>query len=305
MYLDFYGLREGPFRQTPNPRFLYLGAGHREALAQLEYGLRERCGFLMLIGEVGSGKTTLLRTLLERLEPTFETALVFHTLMEFDDILRYVLEDFGVKDVGPSRAERMMALNRFLIEQRGRNRDTVLILDEAQNLSPQTLEEVRLLSNFETSSQKLLQIVLVGQPELAAKLQTDELRQVRQRISIRAMIPPLTREESIEYIAHRISVARAVIAGPRRVSGPRVFTPFTPRAVRRICRYAKGIPRVLNRVCDHSLVLGYGDQLTEIDTATVNLAIAYNERVESGDGSGMFAANGSRRSGSWLERWFS
>jgi len=278
MYLDFYGFHEGPFRQTPNPKFLFLGERHREALAQLEYGIRERSGFLVLTGEVGTGKTTLLRSLLERLDSSTETALVFHTLLGFDEILAYALEDFGVVCPGATNAERLMALNRFLTERRRAGLDTVLVIDEAQNLSKDALEGIRLLSNFETATEKLLQIVLIGQPELERTLAAPELRQLRQRISIRAEIGALTATESLEYIRHRLRTARGLQHGasPREKG----FEPFTIGAAKRIAAYAQGIPRMMNLVCEHALILGYADQRRLIDRRHVRPAIRAISRLE-------------------------
>src|SRR5262245_9248978 len=165
MYLAFYGLREKPFSATPDPRFLYLTPAHREALAQLRYGIQEGEGFMVLVGEVGTGKTTLLHTLLQRLPSTTAVAFVLNSTLRFDGLLEYMLEDFGVACAGASRAQRLAALNRFLIERRRTGGKALLIVDEAQNLTAETLEQVRLLSNFETPAGKLLQILLVGQPE--------------------------------------------------------------------------------------------------------------------------------------------
>jgi hypothetical protein len=166
MYLKFYGLREAPFSPTPDPKFLFQSARHREALAQLVYGVRERKGFIVLTGEIGTGKTTLLRTLIERLDGTVPVAYVHNSALEIEGLLEYVLHDWGVKSMAASHAQRLVALNEFLIEQHRDGKSPLLVIDEAQNLSRPTLEAVRLLSNFETTSQKLMQILLVGQPEL-------------------------------------------------------------------------------------------------------------------------------------------
>src|SRR5262245_16414404 len=183
MYLKFFELREKPFELTPDPKFLFLTPGHREALAQLVYGVQEEKGFMLMTGEVGTGKTTLLRTLLQRVERQIESAFIMNSTLPFNEMLEYTLADFGVDDPRGTRAQRLIALNKFMIEQRRAGRKTVLIIDEAQNLSIETLEEVRLLSNFETSSGKLLQIILAGQPELHSKLLLPQLRQLRQRIA--------------------------------------------------------------------------------------------------------------------------
>ena len=190
--LAFFGLEQNPFNPTPDPRFLYLSPGHREGLAQLLYGVQEHKGFILLTGEIGTGKTTLLRTLLSRLDGNTASAFVFDTTLPFEGILEYMLEDFGVAKPGESHVQRLIALNNFLIERRRAGQNTVLILDEAQNLDLHALEQIRLLSNFETPTEKLLQILLVGQPELLDKLDRPELRQLKQRIGLRCRILPLT-----------------------------------------------------------------------------------------------------------------
>ncbi|MBI4609194.1 MAG: AAA family ATPase [Candidatus Rokubacteria bacterium] len=267
MYLEFFGLKAKPFNNTPDPKFLYLTPGHREALAHLVYGVQEQKGFIVLTGEVGTGKTTLLRALLERLDGSnTAVAFVFHSALSFDDVLEYMLEDFGLGKVGKSRVECLVALNDFLIERRRVGQNTAVILDEAQNLHPSTLEQIRLLSNAETATDKLLQIVLVGQPELGAKLELAELRQLRQRIGLRCAISPLTAAETGDYIRSRL-----------RIAGARDLSLFTERAVRRIAQYAGGIPRVVNLVCDHCLLIGYADQTRRIDRDIVERAIEYFE----------------------------
>jgi general secretion pathway protein A len=269
MYLAFYGLKEKPFNATPDPRFLYSTPAHREALAQLVYGVRESKGFLVLTGEVGTGKTTLLHTLLRRLDADTAVAFVTNSTLPFDEMVAYMLEDFGVVGAGEGRARRLAALNRFLIERRRNGQNTVLILDEAQNLTPETLEEVRLLSNFETPADKLLQILLVGQPELRAKLLLPELRQLKQRIGLRCTIRPLTGEETEDYIRRRLRVAGAPDLGL-----------FTDRAVARIWKYAGGIPRLVNIVCDHCLLIGYVERKRRIERDIVERAIEYLEEGE-------------------------
>jgi general secretion pathway protein A len=269
MYLNFYGLKEKPFNPTPDPKFLYLTPGHREALSQLVYGVREHKGFIVLTGEVGTGKTTLLRTLLTRLDGNTAVAFIFNSTLPFDELLEYMLHDFGIAKAGETRVERLVTLNNFLIERRRAGQNTVVIFDEAQNLDAPTLERVRLLSNFETSTDKLLQILLVGQPELGAKLRLPELRQLRQRVGLRCAIPPLRPEETRDYIRSRL-----------RIAGARDLNLFTDRAARRITEHAGGIPRVINMVCDHCLLIGYADQTRRIDTDIVERAIKYLEEGE-------------------------
>jgi general secretion pathway protein A len=276
MYLAFYGLKDKPFNTTPDPRFLFLTPGHREALAQLTYGVQESKGFLMLTGDVGTGKTTLLQTLMQRLDANTAAAFVFNSTLPFDGILEYMLEDFGVSKPGQTRAQRLFALNNFLIERRRAGQNTVLIIDEAQNLDPPTLEQIRLLSNFETPREKLLQIMLVGQPELKQRLNLPELRQLKQRIALRCSIPPLKPEEVREYIRFRL-----------RVAGARDLALFSDRAVASIAEYAGGIPRLVNMLCDHCLLMGYADQKRRIEPDLVEQAITYledGERTEPGAG---------------------
>jgi general secretion pathway protein A len=269
MYLEFYGLKEKPFNATPDPRFLYLTPGHREALAQLIYGVQEHKGFIVLTGEVGTGKTTLVQTLLQKLDSNTAVAYVFNSTLTFDEILEYALQDFGIAKTGGSRVERLITLNNYLIERRRAGQNTALILDEAQNLEPDTLEQVRLLSNFETPTDKLLQILLVGQPELKDRLQSPKLRQLKQRIGLRCAIPPMTASETRDYIRTRL-----------RIANGRDLNLFDDAAVRRITEYAGGIPRVINIVCDHALLIGYADQTRRIGREIVDRAIRYLEEGE-------------------------
>ena len=266
MYLNFYGLNEKPFNPTPDPRFLYMSPGHREALAQLHYGTQERKGFIVLTGKVGTGKTTLLQALRRRLDGDTAVSYVFNSTLPFDGILEYVLEDLGITKPEESQARRFIALNNFLIERERAGQNTVLIIDEAQNLDAATLEKIRLLSNFETATSKLLQILLVGQPELKAKLDLPELRQLKQRVGLRCQIPPLTPQEAHQYIRNRL-----------RVAGARDTALFNEAAVDRIMEYSGGIPRVINILGDHCLLFGYADQKRRIDRQAVNQAIEYLE----------------------------
>jgi general secretion pathway protein A len=270
LYCRFYGLAERPFNLAPDPKFLFLTPGHREALAQLMYGVQEHKGFILLTGEVGTGKTTLLRTVLARLDVRTEMAFVMNSTLAFDEILEYILADFGIATAGGSRAQRLMTLNRFLIERRRAGVNTVIIIDEAQNLDSQTLEQIRLLSNFEMTGDKLLQIVLAGQPELRVKLQQPELRQLRQRIGLRCTIAPLDSSQVEQYIMNQL-----------RVAGARDRHLFSPAAIRKIAQYSRGIPRVVNMVCDHSLLIGYAKQVRRIDVDIVKRAVDYLEEAEA------------------------
>ena len=287
MDLAFYGLVGKPFETTPDPKFLYLAPGHREALAQLTYGLQQRKGFILLTGEVGTGKTTLVHSLLKRLDAKTAVAFVFNTTLPFDQILEYILEEFGIPRPGDSPARRLFALNTFLTERCRAGLTTVLIVDEAQNLAPETLEQIRLLSNFETPTEKLLQIVLVGQPEIRAKLELPELRQLKQRIALRCQIPPLTATETRDYIRTRLRIAGATDLGL-----------FTERALGRIADYTRGVPRLVNIVCDHCLLIGYADQQRRIDRDVVEEAIDYLEDGSRRPGRGRALARG------WVTRVF-
>src|SRR5919198_737877 len=269
MYLSFYGLREAPFAPTPDPKFLFQSARHREALAQLIYGVRERKGFIVLTGEIGTGKTTLLRTLLERLDSTTPVAYIHNSALGIEGLLEYMLQDWGVKSTGSTHAQRLFELNEFLIDQHRQGRAPVLVIDEAQNLSIEALEAVRLLSNFETTHQKLMQILLVGQPELRDKLNAPELRQLKQRVALRCHIGPLSPEETRLYIRHRLRVAGATDTGL-----------FTDGAVQKITEYSGGVPRLVNIVCDHCLLSGYADSKRRIDAAVVDETIEYLEDGE-------------------------
>jgi general secretion pathway protein A len=269
MYLNFYGLREVPFGPTPDPKFLFQSTRHREALAQLIYGVTERKGFIVLTGEIGTGKTTLLRTLLGRLDAQTPVAYVHNSALPIDGLLEYVLQDWGVKSEATTQAQRLFELNEFLIDQHRKGMSPVLVIDEAQNLSVETLEAVRLLSNFETTQQKLMQILLVGQLELRDTLNRPELRQLKQRIGLRCHIGPLSPEETRLYVRHRLRIAGAGDAGL-----------FTDAAIQRIAEYSRGIPRVINIVCDHCLLSGYADSKRRIEARAVDEAIAYLEDGE-------------------------
>ncbi|MGH7859849.1 MAG: ExeA family protein [Candidatus Binatia bacterium] len=278
MYIDYYGLKEKPFNLTPDPRFLYLTPGYREALSQLLYGVQERRGFMALTGEVGTGKTTLLQALLAHLdEETTKVAYIFNSTLPFDGLVEYMLEDLGVDRPAGTPAQRIFVLNRFLIERCRAGQNSVLIIDEAQNLSPETLEQVRLLSNFESRTDKLLQILLVGQPELRNSLSLPQLRQLNQRISLRCTIHPLDPSECGEYVRHRLSMAGA---------GSRSADLFPAAALDRIARYSAGIPRMINIVCDHCLLFGYADQRPSLDVDVVEEVIRQLDQTEPASATG-------------------
>ncbi len=246
MYTAFFGLREKPFSLSPDPRFLFLSGAHREALAHLLYGIEQGEGFIAVTGEVGTGKTTLCRTLLRRLPNDVDTAFLFNPNLGAQELLEALLQEFEIPCEASTPRAMTAALNEFLLARRREGRRVLLILDEAQGLEAATLEQVRLLSNLETESAKLLQILMLGQPELDAMLETPALRQLRERIGVRWRLAPLAREESEEYIAHRLRIA----AGSDR-------NLFSSAALRLIHRRSAGIPRRVNLLCDRALLAAY------------------------------------------------
>ena len=262
MYLEYYGLTEPPFDITPNPRFLFYSAKHREAFNHLLYGIRERKGFVQLTGEVGAGKTTLCRAMLEALESQYATALILNPMMSSEELVKAIATEYGLPVNGLDRLDTLAVINQFLLQQVEREKDTVLIIDEAQDLTDELLEQVRLLSNLETDNRKLLQIVLMGQPELRDRLNNPKLRQLRQRITVRYHLPPLSRDEVNHYIQHRLQVA-----------GARGAPYFTQPALWRVYSYSQGIPRLLNAVCDKALLAGFVSQQEKINYRMIGRAV--------------------------------
>jgi general secretion pathway protein A len=262
VYLEFYGLSEPPFDITPNPRFLFYSAKHREAFNHMLYGIRERKGFVQLTGEVGAGKTTLCRALLEKLDGHFATALILNPVMSADELVKAVAIEFGLPTNGLDRLDTIAVINQFLLQLVERGKDAVLIIDEAQNLTDELLEQVRLLSNLETDNRKLLQIVLMGQPELRDRLNNPKLRQLRQRITVRYHLESLKRAEVNQYIQHRLEV-----------SGARGAPYFTQPALWRVYGYSQGIPRLVNAICDKALLAGFVQQRDKIDFNMVGHAV--------------------------------
>lgn len=246
MYESYFKLKENPFGTTPDPKFLYKGKAHREALAYLAYGVFRKKGFLALTGEVGIGKTTIIRAFIQTFHPCLEVAFILNTKVTFDDLLYMLLTDLGVEPRSESKVAMLSALNHHLIELYAANQNPLLIIDEAQNLTPEVLEELRMLSNLETDEQKLMQIVLVGQPELAQLLMRDDMRQLRQRIPGVFNMQYLSREEVDSYIRYRLGVA-----------GLKNGLMFSDSAVDAIHRFSSGIPRLINMLCDRVLLKGY------------------------------------------------
>ena len=263
MYEAFYGLNEKPFNLTPDPRFLYLSEKHREAFAHLLYGIRNRSGFVMVTGAVGTGKTTICRTLLNRLDEDTEVAFIFNPRLSCEELLSKINEDFGVNSHARSIKGLVDELNEYLLERAAEGKNCLLVIDEAQNLTPSVLEQVRLLSNLETETDKLLQIVLIGQPELLACLELSELKQLNQRITARYHLKPLNKSETLQYIAYRL-----------RVAGGRRKARFSRGAVRTIYRASGGVPRVINAICDRALLIGYTKETKDITKSIARRAVA-------------------------------
>ena len=262
VYLEFYGLRQPPFDITPNPRFLFHSGKHREAFNHLLYGIRERKGFVQLTGEVGAGKTTLCRALLEHLDGNFSTALILNPVLNSDELMKAIATEYGLEVKGKDRLETIATISDFLLRQTLAGKETVLIIDEAQNLTEDLLEQVRLISNIETDDRKLLQIVLMGQPELRERLNDHGLRQLRQRITVRYHLNALAPDELAQYVQHRLMV-----------SGSHGIPTFTKPALWRIYRYSKGLPRLINAVCDKALLAAYVEKSERINFRLAGRAI--------------------------------
>jgi general secretion pathway protein A len=262
MYTHYYGFSENPFNITPDPRFLYLTPGHREALAALTYGIKERKGFVALIGEVGTGKTTLLYRLLDNLDEKVHTAFIFHTSTTYRELLKNILSELGLPVTDDDTFLLICRLNRYLTERAVADEIVALIIDEAQNLSEEVLEDIRLLSNLETRTTKLLQIVLCGQPELEVKLNAAGLRQLRQRIPILRRIGPLNEAECLDYVEHRLKIVGGNAAGL-----------FTSGAMSLLWTHSRGIPRIINVMCDNALLIGFAASCKTIDEAIMREVI--------------------------------
>lgn len=253
MYEDFFGLQCKPFQITPDPAFLYLSGAHRKALNYLEYGIQENTGFILLTGEIGAGKTTILRKVMKLLPADVEVARIFNTRVDDRTLMAMINEEFGLDTKDKNKAELQRQLNDFLIERFSVGHQCVLMIDEAQNLSRDLIEEVRLLSNLETDKRKLLQIVLIGQPELRAMLLRADLEQLAQRITVGCHLRPLRPEEVEEYVRHRLAVA-----------GNANAVSFDPGVVGMVFQFSGGIPRLINVVCEWALLSAFSEQTRTI-----------------------------------------
>ncbi len=267
MYESFFGLKESPFNVTPDPRFVYFSKHHQEALSAMKYGVEYRRGFIQVTGEIGAGKTTLSRALLSQLGDDVHSALVLNPKLSDLELLQTIVEDFGLKPASKKRKAYFDALNKFLLEETQKGKNAVLIIDEAQLLTPRALEGIRLLSNLETPRQKLLQIILIGQPELKDLIARPDLTQLRQRITVRFHLPALSLEEVGHYLEQRLRVAGLT----ERI--------FQEDAVKMISSFSGGIPRVINVLADRALLGAYARGVKEIDAGMVEYALADLEGV--------------------------
>lgn len=274
MYLDFYGFYRKPFHITPDPEFLYLSPSHKDALGVILYGVENGAGFMMISGAVGLGKTTILRSAMQRFDREHvKTVLIFNPCVSYKELLKVICEELGLElSNAEEQFQLVQRLHLALIDEYTQGNTVVLIVDEAQNMPVETLENLRMLSNLETSKDKLLQVILIGQqPELGNLLNTPALRQLKQRIAHRATLVNLTYQESIDYIHHRLRLA----SGRKRC-------PFTKAAIKLIARHCAGVPRCLNIVCDNALVTGYGSGQNPIKPRLVNEVIRdLNGRVQN------------------------
>jgi type II secretory pathway predicted ATPase ExeA len=276
MYKKFFGLKENPFNVNPDPRFLFQTSEIQEALACLTYGVERRRGFVLLTGEVGTGKTTLLNKLLEGLrEARVATAFIFNPRLSANQFLHFMLGDFGISCESHMKSQILLVLNQWLLERYRAGETALLIVDEAQNLSLEVLEEIRLLTNLETATEKLLQIVLSGQPELETLINQTALRQLRQRITLRCRMVPLSLEETRGYISERL-----------RIAGAEGEPVFNSDAIEVVFRYSRGIPRVINLLCDHSLITAYAEAQKPVLAGTVE-AVAREFELDDQQGAAL------------------
>ena len=264
MYETHFGLSGKPFSIVPNPEFLFLSKNHENALTYLEYGLSEKVGFILLTGEIGTGKTTLVRYMLRQMEPRMDIAVIFNTNFSSDQLFRLILKEFDLDGDPAGKEEKLERIYTFLIERYAKGRHVLLVIDEAQNLSAEALEDIRMLSNLQTDDRMLLQIMLVGQPELKLRLQRPDLRQLAQRIAVNYHLTPLDEKQTRRYIAHRLE----------SVGGRSDL--FSKEAVRVIYEHSGGIPRTVNLLCDSAMVYAYSDDYGQVDAGVVGAVVRDN-----------------------------
>ncbi len=274
MYTEYFGFREKPFNIVPNPAYLYPSSKHKMALTYLEYGLSEGVGFILLTGEVGTGKTTLIRYLLRKIQPIMNVAVIFNTNISSENLLRLILQEFEVEPAGDDKAQNIERLNLHLIERYSRKERNLLIIDEAQNLSHESLEEIRMLSNLQTETDSLLQICLVGQPELKNRMQHPSLQQLAQRILVNYHLGPLSEQETTEYVRYRLKSA-----------GGKNLDLFPGQVISRIYQESEGIPRIINILCDAALVYAYADEAKTVSPEMIEQVIQ-DRRIEDPEAEG-------------------
>jgi len=264
MYAAYFGLKENPFSLSPEPRYLFMSEQHRDALNCLIYGIKEKKGFVLISGGIGTGKTTICRSLINLLDDSVETALIFNTAFSDLDLLETVIGEYGIAIISGSRTKKnyIDVLNDFLLRNFAAGKTAVLVIDEAQNLSHGVLEQIRMLSNLETETEKLIQIILIGQPELNNTLMLPAQRQLNERITVRYNLKPLSSLEVCDYIQHRLMVAQ----GPGSLK-------FTKGAFNLIYTFTEGIPRRINALCDRALLVAYTKNVSKIDRKIVKLAV--------------------------------
>ena len=258
MYTTFFGFTHKPFQLTPDPEFLFLSRVHKRALTYLDYGVADNSGFILITGEIGTGKTTVIRSLIKKIPQDIKIARINNTKVSSDQLISMINEEFGIYSKGDDKTQMLSKLNDFIISQYAQGRRSMIIIDEAQNLTPELLEEVRLLSNLETDKSKLLQIILIGQPELNALLSRPDLEQLRQRIAVNSHISPLTRDEVEAYILHRL-----------RVAGNEHAVTFEDGSMDVLYSFSRGIPRLINIACDFLLLAAFADETKVIDVTLV------------------------------------
>jgi len=275
MYEDFFGLAEKPFTITPDSKYFYPSQKHKETLDRLIYAINDQRGFVIITGEIGSGKTITCRTLLSKLDRGTKVAMITNTYITNKQLLLNLLDELEVENDGGDKFKLLRQLNEYLLEQHALDNNVVLIIDEAQNLSNQVLEEVRMLSNLETEKSKLLQIILIGQPELKEKIRHKSLVQLRQRVSIHYHLGPLSIEDTAAYIRFRLERANA--------NGVSKDDVFPPEAIRIIFRYSEGIPRLINIICDNALLTAYAHESQTVTPQIVVDAIKENDMFDMMD----------------------